>query len=336
MRWFCSRILVLALSSATPAFADDGVSTEGNGPPSPEESDALSPVGLPRSFDAPRIDYPPLQGLALGVSLYVDHTYETTNDLSTFWWVTGRGRNDRVAVGGLFQFGNFRFNAEVPMQYTQLSIDSLMEVAPTDADRSKAAFSLGDVSTGVAYLWDLQIAAAKTYLGLGLRVRWPTHTTKFRFGLMDGSTIEFGFPYYLHLAPAALLSTTLGPVSLTLNEGVLAMVAKDVWIGDILQPIPNVYFWESHAAIDLAATDWLDFSIEVLTCVQLNQVTVSNMSNLNDTRAVFITPGVTIDAGNYRLILAGRFGLPGRGSRDFGVITFSGANAYLARLSYMF
>jgi len=60
------------------------------------------------------------------------------------------------------------------------------------------------------------------------------------------------------------------------------------------------------------------------------------MTNLNGTRAVFINPGVTVDLGNYRLALAGRFGLPGRSSRDFGVITFSGSNAYLARLSYVF
>jgi len=336
MRWFWSPIIVLVLGAATPALADDESPLEGRTTDASNEGDSPAVAGLPRSFDAPRIDYPGVQGLALGMSLYVDHTYETTDDLSTFWWVKGRGNNYRVAVGGLFQFGNLRLNAEVPVQYTRLSIDSLMELPPTDADRNKAAFSLGDVITGAAYLWDLQIEAAKTYLGLGLGVRWPTHTTKYKFGLVDGSTIEFGFPYYLHLAPAAFLSTTLGPVSLTLNQGVLAMLAKDVWIGDILQPIPNVYFWESHAALDVAATDWLDFSVDVLSCVQLNQVTVSTMNNLNNTRAVFISPGVTVDYGNYRLILAGRFGVPGRSSRDFGVITFSGSNAYLVRLSYVF
>jgi len=335
MRWFWSPILVFLLGAATPALADEDSPADVTNPDAPSEAELAGTPASPRSFDPPRIDYPPVQGLGRGISLYVDHTYESTDDLSTFWWVKGRGRNYRVAMGGLFQLGNLRMNAEVPVQYTQLFIDSLMRLSPTDADRSKAAFSLGDVITGAAYLWDLQIEAAKTYLGLGLRVRWPTHTTKYRFGLVDGSTLEFGFPYYLHLAPGALLSTTLGPVSLTLKEGVLAMLAKDVWLG-VLQPIPNVYFWESHAAVDVAATDWLDFSVEVLSCVQLNQVTVTNMTNLNGTRAVFITPGVTVDLGNYRLILAGRFGLPGRSSRDFGVITFSGSNAFLARFSYMF
>ena len=336
MRWFWSRILVLLLGAATPTFADDESPIEGNTSDASGERGTTTAPAPPKSFYPPGIDYPPMQGLGAGVSIYVDHTYETTNDLSTFWWVKGSGRNYRVAVGGLYQSGGLHLNAEVPVQYTQLFIDTLMGLDPTPADKTKSVVSLGDIITGATYLWDLPLDAAKTEFGLGLRVRWPTHTTKYKFGLVDGSSLEFGFPYYLHLEPGLLLSTRLGPVSLTINEGVLAMLARDVWIGDILQPIPNVYFWESHVAADVVATDWLDFSVEVLSCVQLNQVTVSTMTNLNNTRAVFITPGVTIDLGNYRLVLAGRFGLPGRSSRDFGVITFSGSNAYLARVSYMF
>jgi hypothetical protein len=70
--------------------------------------------------------------------------------------------------------------------------------------------------------------------------------------------------------------------------------------------------------------------------MQLNQVNVSNMTNLNGTRALFINPGMTLDFGGYRLAVAGRFGLPGHSTRDFGVITFSGSRALLARLSYVF
>jgi len=259
MRWFWSRSFALLLCFATPALADEESPLEGISPaPSSEREPATGPA-LPRGFAAPHIDYPPLQDWAAGVSLYVDHTYETTNDLSTFWWVQGHGTNDRLSLGGVYQLGNLRLNAEVPMQYTKLSIDLLMGNPPIDADKSKAVFSLGDISTGAAYLWDLQLEYAKTSLGLGLRVRWPTHTTKYAFSLQNGELVEFGFPYYLHLAPGILLSTHLGPLSFTLSEGVLAMLAKDVWIGDILQPIPNIYFWESHVAADVAATDWLDF-----------------------------------------------------------------------------
>jgi hypothetical protein len=319
-----------------PAFAAEEPPAGEDSRDESSEGGAATAPASPRDFDAPHIDYPPLQSLATPVSIYVDHTYETTNDLSTLPWVRGRGRNYRVAVGGLYQIGGLRLNAEVPVQYTQLFIDSLMGQQPTDADRSKASISLGDIATGAAYAWNLPIESAKTYLGLGLRARLPTHTTKYHFGLQGGGFLEFGIPYYLHLAPGVLFSTHLGPITLTLNEGVLAMLAKDVRIGGVLQQIPNLYFWESHIAADVAATDWLDFSVEFLSCVQLNHVYVSNMTNLNGTHAFFVNPGITLNFGGYRLAVGGRFGLPGHSARDFGVITFSGSLAVLARLSYVF
>ena len=174
-------------------------------------------------------------------------------------------------------------------------------------------------------------------MGLGLRVRWPTHTTKYRFMLVDGSLLEFSFPYYLHVAPAALLSTSYGPVFLLVNQGALAMLANDVSLGGVTQQIPNIYFWESHVTAGLAATDWLAFSIELLSFVQLNRVSVQNMSNLNDTRAIFLNPGVTLDLDKYRIAVALRWNMGyWKGARDFGVITFSGSSAVLARLSYLF
>lgn len=331
-----SRILVVILGAATPALAAEETPAKENSPNTPSEGESTAAPPSPRDFDAPHIDYPPLQGLRAPASIYVDHTYESTSDLSTFWWVRGRGANYRMAVGGLYQLGGLRLNAEVPVQYTQLHIDSLMGQPPTDADRSKAVLSLGDIITGAAYSWDLPIEAAKTYLGPSLRVRLPTHTTQYRFGLIDGSTMAFGFPYYLHLAPSVLFSTRLGPLALTLSEGALAMLAKDINLGGIPQQIPNLYFWESHLAADIAATDWLHFSVEFLSCLQLGQTYVSNMPELNGIKAHFINPGMTLDFGGYRLVVAGRFGLPGHSTRDFGVITFSGSHALLARLSYVF
>jgi hypothetical protein len=319
-----------------PAFAAEEPPVGEDIPEAPSAGELPATSASPRDFGPPPIDYPPLQSLATPVSLYVDHTYETTNDLSTFWWVKGRGRNYRVAVGGLYQIGGLRLNAEVPVQYTQLFIDSLMGVAPTDADRSKASFSLGDIITSAAYSWNLQTENAKTYLGAGLRVRLPTHTTKYNFGLLNGATLVFGFPYYLHVAPSIVFSTRIGPLAFSISEGALAMLAKDIMLGVLPQQIPNLYFWESHVAADVAATDWLDFSVEFLSCVQLNQVNALNMTNLNGTRAFFINPGVTLDFGGYRLAVAGRLGLPGHSTRDFGVITFSGSSAVLARLSYVF
>jgi hypothetical protein len=336
MRRLQSRILVLVLGLAAPALAyeDSPALDPGSDAPAATGETKVGPI---QPFVPPGVDYPGIVDLGPRLSLYFDHTYEYTDDLSTFWWVDGRGRNYRVALGGTYRFGNLQLHAEVPLQYTQLTIFFLMQQPPVDADRNKAGFSLGDVITDLAYFWDLPFDTMPTHVGLGLHVRWPTHTTKFRFGLIDGSTLEFGFPYYLHLAPAALLSTSYGPVFLVVNQGALAMLAKDVNLGGAIQRIPNIYFWESHVAAGLAATDWLAFTLELSSFVQLNRVNVENMATLNDTRAVFLNPGVTLDLGNYRVAVAMRWDLGHwRSARDFGVITFSGSSAILARLSYLF
>jgi hypothetical protein len=325
-------ILLLALALPAPALAYEDAPPLDPDRAVPDPAEA-SPT---RPFAPPPIDYPGVQSPGPGISLYLDTTYETNSDLSTFWWVRGRGNNYRVAVGGTFEIAGLLLNAEVPVQYTQLAIDSLMNLPPTDADRRKSAVSLGDLITGAAHFWSLPIESLDAQAGLGVRVRWPTHTTRYQFGLVDGSILEFGFPYYFHVAPGAFLSASHGPVSVLLNQGVLAMLAKDVTIGDILQPIPNIYFWESHLVAGVDVTDWLLLSAELESFVQLNRVTVDNMTNLNDIRAVFVNPGLTLKFDAYRLALAGRFGVSGRSSRDFGVITFSGTHALLARVSYVF
>jgi hypothetical protein len=319
--------IVLGLAAPALAYEDSPAAETAVEEPSDE---------APRTSAPPPIDYPGILAVGPRTSLYVDYTYERTNDLSTFWWVKGRGVNLRFAFGGTYQRGGLRLAAEVPVQYTQLAIDSLMELPPIEADRTKAAISLGDIITRGAYFWELPIDNARTHAGIGMRVRLPTHTTKYQFGLVDGSTLEFGFPYYLHLAPALLLATSYGPLFFVVNQGALAMLASDVSIGGIVQRIPNVTFWESHVAAGLEATDWMAFSIELLSLVQLNRVDVDTMTNLNDMKAVFLNPGLTLAFREYRLALAGRFGLTGRSSRDFGVITFSGTHALLARLGYMF
>jgi hypothetical protein len=330
-RHWCS-ILLASIGIALPALASED-------PFSAPEAATTAPSDAPPAileFDLPHLDYPPIETRASATSLYVDHTYESTDDLSTFWWVKGHGYNDRVAVGGDLRLGDLRLRGELPLQYTRLFIDTLMGQAPSSSDQAKSSFSLGDIITSATYFWSLSGDQAQVDLGVGMRVRWPTHTTKYKFGLVDGSTLEFGFPYYLHVSPGLLLSARKGPVGLAVSQGVLAMLAKDVTIGDVRQQIPNIYFWESHVAADLVAADWLDLSIELLSLVQLNRVDVSNMTGLNDTRAVFVNPGVTVAYDQFRLAVAGRFGIGDRSVRDVGVITFSGSRAVLARVSYVF
>lgn len=328
-------VLVLALPASALGY-DDAPPAEADVGAGQDATTGKRMTGPIEPLVPPGVDYPGIIDFGPRFSLYLDHTYEYTNDLRTFEWVEGRGNNYRLAAGAFFRRGGLCLHAELPVQYTHLRIDLLQGQEPVASDRDKLVVSLGDINTAAAYFWDLSADVLPTHVGLGLRVRWPTHTTKYRFGLVNGGTVEFGFPYYLHLAPAALLSTSYGPVFLVVNQGILAMLAKDISLDGVVQPIPNLYFHESHVALGLAATDWLAFSVEVASFIQLNQVDVYRMTHLNDTRAVFLNPAVSLDVGRVRLALAGRLGLPGRSSRDFGVITFSGSRALLARVSYLF
>ncbi len=325
-------IVVLALALPAPARAYE------DAPPFEPDPAAADDAGAfePRAFDPPPIDYPVVQSLGPGTSLYLDTTYQTSSDLSTFDWVEGHGESYRVALGGSYQRGGLRLGAELPLQYTRLTIESLNDLPPTEPDRKKVSLSLADVITRAAYFWELPLDRVRAHAGLGLRVRWPTHTTRYRFGLVTGGVLEFGFPYYVHLAPAALLSASLGPLHVLVNQGVLAMLAKDITLDGVIQPIPNLYFWESHVVVGVDATEWLLLSVELESFVQLNQVTAYRMTSLNDTRAVFVNPGLTLALGAYRFAVAGRVGLGGRSSRDFGVITFSGTHAVVGRVAYVF
>jgi hypothetical protein len=119
------------------------------------------------------------------------------------------------------------------------------------------------------------------------------------------------------------------------------MLAKDIDLGGVLQKIPNLYFWESHVAAGVAATDWLSFTLELLSFAQLNRASINDptsgqQANIDDVKAVFLNPGLTIDLGDFRLAMAGRLDLSGRSSRDFGTLTFSGSRAFLTRLCYLF
>ena len=168
-----------------------------------------------------------------------------------------------------------------------------------------------------------------------MRVRLPTHTMQYRFTLVDGSPYSFGFPYYFHLAPAALVFASWGPLSLTVNQGLLAMLAKNATLLNMPLNIPNIFFWESHYALALRPVHWLGLSLELINCIQLSHIYDQNFQHLNHLKAFYLDPGVSFDIGSYRISLAGRIGL-GKDTEKFGVITFSGSQAVVARLSYLF
>ena len=94
-----SIVLVLVLASSATALADEE-STPVEAPADPDAVTTERAVGPAQPLIPPGIDYPGIVDLGPRMSLYIDHTYEYANDLSTFWWVQGRGNNYRVALGG--------------------------------------------------------------------------------------------------------------------------------------------------------------------------------------------------------------------------------------------
>jgi hypothetical protein len=330
MRLFCVLAWLMPLAGTAHAFAEEDE-------PGVKLPSAAKPAPGPAAKSAipPGVDYPPVQSLGSGSTLYLDFTYERSNDLSTFYWVRGQAAGYRVALGGNLRLGGLQLNVELPVQLTQLFIDSLGNRPPTASDREKSSYSLADVVTGGSYAWELAKGPIAAFIGLGMRVRLPTHTMKYRFALTDGSFYSFGFPYYFHLAPAGLFFASYGPLSLTVNQGLLAMLAQNTTLLNLPLNIPNIFFWESHYAVALRPVHWLGLSLELISCVQLSHIDDQNFQNLNRLKAFYLDPSVAFDIGSYRISLAGRIGL-GKDTERFGVLTFSGSQAVLARLSYLF
>lgn len=334
MRLFLSTFLVSVLGIASTARADED-SPEGANSEDVQKGESKVEAPPSRSFDSPGIDYPAAQALGIGTSLYVDETWETTSDLSTFTWVTGHGDNYRTSIGGTLTIGGLHLAAEIPLQYTRLHIDTLQGADTAVQDRDKASWSLGDVIAGTSYLWSIPGDSIRLQIGASLRARLPTHTTEFTFTLATQQQFTFGFPYYLHLAPGFVFLATSGFLTVRIDQGALAMLAKDASIGGIRQPIPNLYFWESHYAAIAQPMEWLGFSVELVSCIQLNQADDGGYTTLHNVRALMLEGGPALDFASYRASVVGRFGLT-HGAQDFGVITFSGTRAVMGRLSYVF
>ena len=336
MRVFLSTILVVVLGIASTARADEDAL---EGEPKVEDAGKANVESRPnRAFDPPGIDYPAAQPLGIGSSLYIDETYETTSDLSTFTWVTGHGDNFRTTIGGTLAIGGLRLAAEVPLQYTRLHIDTLQQQAPpSPQDRDKAALSLGDVITGASYWWTLPVDAIRLQLGPSLRARLPTHTTQFAFTLANDIIFTFGFPYYLHVAPGLVLLASSKFLSIRIEQTLLGMLAmvKDVTFAGVRMSIPDLYFWESHYAVMTQPLEWLGFSAELVSCIQVNRVNDGGYTTLHNVKALMLEGGPAFDFGSFRASVVGRFGLT-HGAQDSGVITFSGTRAAMGRLSYVF
>ena len=322
-RW-CVLLACLAFP-ASPALAEPEDAPRPADPAPPDD-----PTPGPASME-----YPGIQRLFLPTAIYVDHTYEQSSDLSTMAWVGGSGRNFRVGLGATWKRGAWNFSAELPAQYTQLTIEKLQGQDPNPEDRTKGALSLGDLLLGSTYGFKTNAGPVDLALGAGLRVRVPTHTMQFSFRLINGKSISFGIPYYLHASPALIAAATWGDLAFTMNQGVLGMFSKDIDLGGIPQPVPTIYFWESHYALSLTGLGPLTVWTEVSYCHQLNPIEVVNFERVNGIDALSLQPGIALRFDRTSLIAEARIGLT-KDTQDLGIVAFAGNHAFLLRMAYRY
>lgn len=298
----------------------------------PTDSSAASDAFLAKYYPAP-VEGPPLRLPITPNRLYVDATFATTDDLSALPYVAGTGRNLRFAVGGTLRWRRFAFSGDLPFtQVTTLDVTAIPGGRPIAEDAHQTAVSLGDIRLGVDWTDHLTSALVG---GFGLRGRFPTHTTRFQFHLIDGSLASYSFPYYFHVDPTAILGGAFGRWTFVLNQGAVILLGPDGYFGDQPIVVPTIVFWDAAYAVSYAPLDVLAASLQVGTDIQLNHVDGQDFQKLNDVRSAWIAPALQVHLADYRLDLIARFGLT-RGADLFGVIQYAGSRSYTVRLSRHF
>jgi len=298
----------------------------------PTESEVDAQLGA--YFPAP-VDGPSLRLPITPTRLYVDATYATSDDLSALPYIIGRGRNLRFAAGASFRWRQLAFTGELPFyQRTTLDLDEIMNQPFTTypQDAHETAGSLGDLRLGVDWTTHLSDVLVG---GFGLRGRFPTHTTAFRFHLADGSLSTYVFPYFFHIEPTAILGGVFGRWTFALNQGALVFVGPDGDFGGFHFVEPTLVFWDAHYAATYAQLEWLGASVELATDVQLNHVDGLDFQQLNHLHSVWVAPALQFHVDSYRVDLVARLGLS-RGADLFGVIEYAGSRSYALRVSRSF
>lgn len=297
------------------------------------ESDADVDRFLSKYYPAP-VEGPPLRPPVMPTRLWVDASLATTDDLSALPYVAGTGQNLRFAAGGTLRWRGFAFTGELPFtQITTLDVTAIPGGAPIPEDAHQTAISLGDLRLGVDWTTHLTTSLVG---GFGLRGRFPTHTTRFQFHLIDGSLASYSFPYYFHVDPAFILGGKVGRFTFVLNQGAVILLGPDGNFGDQHIVVPTIFFWDAAYAVSWASPiDALAASFQVGTDIQLNHVDGIEFQKLNDVRSVWIAPALQFHLAGYRIDGIARFGLT-RGADLFGVIQYAGTSSYTLRVSRNF
>jgi len=351
---------LLLVARATVARAGE----DQTGPPELETPEAGAPeteppTGAPKPKKPPPAERerpndhyypPPVDGPALRLPespnrLYADVSYAKSDDLTALPFIAGRGRNFRLALGGAWRWNQrFVFDAQVPLNLTTLIVTQILNgLPPLEADARQTKISLGDIGGGA--VWTERLTGGEGLIGgLGLRVRIPTHTTRFPFHLMNGEIANFTIPYYFHLEPALILGgafnggSDFGRFTWVLNQGAIVLAGPDGNFYDQHISVPTLYMWEAHYAICWAPWSFLGTSVEVATIVQLNHVSstaTTNLEKFNDVRAVWVAPALQFHVGDARIDLIARIGAS-RGQEFYGVLEYVGTHSVTVRVTLMF
>jgi hypothetical protein len=281
---------------------------------------------------------PPLEGpeLRLPVSptrVWADLAYARTGDLSSLPYITGKGQNVRLAVGGAWRWRRFAFTGEIPiLQATTIDVGTIMNQPPVPDDRHKTGLSLGDLRVGADWTDHLGEAIVA---GVGFRTRIPTHTTGFEFHLVDGSTAFYALPYYFHLEPTAIFGAVVGRFAFVVNQGAVILIGPDADFADLHIHVPTIAFWDAAYAVSWAPLESFAASIQLSTDVQLNHVDGLDFTKFNDLKSVWLAPGVQWHVAGYRVDAVARFGLS-NGANLFGIMEFAGTSSYTLRVTRPF
>jgi hypothetical protein len=301
--------------------------------PPPDELSVLA------THAPPTVDGPGLQLPEAPTQLYFESGFGRSGDLSSLPYVAGNARNLYFALGGVWRWGRFAFEAEVPfLNVTLIHVTQVVGGPPDDpADVDQTIYSFGDVRVGAT--WTRALIGNDTLVGgFGLRGRLATHTAQYHFHVATDTDVlytTYVFPYYFHIAPTAILGGALGRFTFVMNQGALFFVGPDGYYLDQKIVEPTIMFWDAHYAVGYSPARWLGASLELVTTIQLNHVAGVDFQKFNDVRAVWLAPALQFHIEDYRIDVIGRWGVT-RGENLLGVLEYVGERSITVRVGRTF
>ena len=342
----------LALSAVPLLLAQATLARAGDEAAPPDYPETAAPEGArsdkkTASHGAPAQDTgggvayfpPPVDGPAMRLPeaptyIFADNSFAIANDLTALPYIAGTARNFRLALAGGWRWRRLMLDAQLPFHLTTINVTSILNQEPFTEDKNQTKPSLGDLTLG-AVLTGRVTDGPELIGGLGVRGRFPTHTTRFSFHLRDGTIADFVVPYYFHIEPTLILGGAIGPFTYVINQGAIVMLGPDADFDTEHITVPTIYMYDAHYAVGFAPSPFVGASVEVTTTFQLNHVAGLDFEKFNDIRAVWLAPALQFHFDDLRIDAIARIGLT-RGQELFGVIEYVGTHSLTLRVTRTF